>query len=121
MSAASTLLLACLMSVVGGAGNGVQWVAVMTALQEVTPPEYQARVSGLLESIGAALPGVGFVLGGVVVAIASPRTAFAVAGAGIIALVLIAALLGPPRLGAPGVTPRRRPAAPSDGASAGRR
>ena len=52
------------MSVVGGAGNGIQWVAVMTALQEATPTEYQARMSGLLESIGAAMPGVGFLLGG---------------------------------------------------------
>ena len=65
MSQAGTLWLACVMSVVGGAGNGVQWVAVMTALQEATPPEYQARMSGLLESIGAAMPGVGYLLGGV--------------------------------------------------------
>ena len=75
------------MSVVGGAGNGVQWVAVMTALQEATPPEYQARISGLLESIAAAMPGVGFLLGGVIAALGSPRTAFAVAGAGILVLV----------------------------------
>ena len=95
MSVASTLWLACAMSVVGGAGNGTQWVAVMTALQKVTPPEYQARLSGLLESIGAALPGVGFVIGGLIAAIASPRTAFAVAGIGIMALVLIALALRP--------------------------
>jgi len=95
MSAANTLLEACVMSVVGGAGNGTQWVAVMTALQKVTPPEYQARVSGLLESIGAALPGVGFLIGGAIAAVTSPRTAFAVAGAGILALVLIALALRP--------------------------
>lgn len=95
MSAANTLFLACVMSVVGGAGNGTQWVAVMTALQKVTPPEYQARVSGLLESIGAALPGVGFLIGGAIAAITSPRTAFAVAGAGILALVLVALALRP--------------------------
>jgi MFS family permease len=95
MSAASTLWLACAMSVVGGAGNGTQWVAVMTALQKVTPTEYQARLSGLLESIGAALPGVGYLIGGVIAAVASPRTAFAVAGAGITALVLIALALRP--------------------------
>ena len=95
MSAAGTLLVACLMSVVGGAGNGVQWIAVMTALQQVTPPEYQTRVSGLLESIGAALPGLGFVIGGVIAGVASPRTAFAAAGAGILALVVIALLARP--------------------------
>ena len=75
MSQAGTLLVACLMSVVGGAGNGIQWVAVMTALQEATPTEYQARISGLLESIGAALPGVGYLLGGLIVD-ARPRRAW---------------------------------------------
>ena len=115
------MLLACLMSIVGGAGNGVQWVAVMTALQESTPPEYQARVSGLLESIGAAMPGVGFLLGGVIVELSSPRTAYTVAGIGVMALVLAAACLKPAyERGARGeavpLTPRRRPAAPSDGA-----
>ncbi len=46
MSQANTVLVASLMSVVGGAGNGVQWVAVMTALQENTPAEYQSRIAG---------------------------------------------------------------------------
>jgi predicted MFS family arabinose efflux permease len=115
MATAQTLLVACLMSVVGGAGNGVQWVAVMTALQESTPPEYQARVSGLMESIGAAMPGLGFVLGGVIVELSSPRAAYTVAGAGVMALVLVAACLKPAYEPLP-LTPRRRPAAPSDGA-----
>jgi MFS family permease len=95
MSQAGTLLVACLMSVVGGAGNGIQWVAVMTALQEATPSDYQARMSGLLESLGAAMPGVGFLLGGLIVTLWTPRTAFAAAGAGILALVAIALLLRP--------------------------
>jgi predicted MFS family arabinose efflux permease len=121
MANAQTLLLACLMSVIGGAGNGVQWVAAMTALQESTPPEYQARVSGLMESIGAAMPGVGFLIGGVIVELGSPRTAYTVAGVGVMALVVAAALLKPAyergvRHEAMGLTPRRRPAAPSDGA-----
>ena len=85
------------MSVVGGAGNGVQWVTVMTALQEATPAEFQARMSGLLESLGAAMPGVGFLLGGTIVALGSPRTAFAIAGAGIILLVIVAAVVRPGR------------------------
>jgi MFS family permease len=36
MSQAGTLAVACAFSVLGGAGNGVQWVAVMTALQEAS-------------------------------------------------------------------------------------
>jgi hypothetical protein len=70
---------------------------VMTLLQEATPSEYQARMSGLLESLGAAVPGVGFLLGGMIVALGSPRTAFAVAGGGIILLVLAAAVIRPGR------------------------
>jgi predicted MFS family arabinose efflux permease len=95
MSQAQTLLLACVMSVVGGAGNGIQWVAVMTALQQATPTEYQARMSGLLESIGAGVPGLGFLLGGLIVTLGSPRTAFAIAGAGILLLVVLALVLRP--------------------------
>jgi MFS family permease len=95
MSQAGTLAVACAFSVLGGAGNGIQWVAVMTALQEATPPEFQARMSGLLESLGAAVPGVGFLAGGAIVALGSPRTAFACAGAGILVLVVVAAILRP--------------------------
>jgi MFS family permease len=105
MSVAQTLVVACLVSVIGGIGNGVQWVSVMTALQEATPSDYQARVVGLLESSLAAMPGVGYLLGGVLTAIGSPRTAYAVAGIGTLALVLVAmAMLRQLRLG----RPRRR-------------
>ena len=85
MATADTLLVACLISIVGGAGNGVQWISVVTALQEITPTDYQARIVGLLESLGAAMPGVGYLIGGALVALGSPRTAYAVAGAGVLA------------------------------------
>ena len=95
LAAAPTLAVACAASVVGGAGNGVQWVAVVSAVQELTAPAMQARVMSVLESIGAAMPGVGFVLGGVVAALATPRTTFLVAGLGVMAIVaLFAPILG---------------------------
>ena len=75
MASANTLLLACLFSVLGGAGNGIQWISVVTALQEATPPDYQARIVSLLESLGAAMPGVGDLVGGALVALGSPATA----------------------------------------------
>jgi MFS family permease len=93
LATADTLLVACLFSLVGGAGNGVQWIAVMTALQEATPSDYQARIAGMLESLAAAMPGVGYVVGGALVAIGSPRTAYAVAGAGVLVLVLAALII----------------------------
>jgi MFS family permease len=95
MSVADTLSIACLLSVVGGAGNGVQWVAVMTALQEATPEPLQARVAGFLESLGAAMPGVGYIIGGAITSLTSPRVAYAIAGGGTLALVVIMGLLAP--------------------------
>lgn len=92
MSVSKELWLACAFSVVGGVGNGIQWVSVMTALQESTPADFQARITGLLESIGSAMTGVGFLIGGIVTAIFSPPTAFAVSGIGVVLLVALAAL-----------------------------
>jgi MFS family permease len=90
MAGAQSLFIACLLSVLGGTGNGIQWVSVMTALQEATPPDYQARVVGLLESALAAMPGVGYLIGGILTAVGSPRTAYAAAGIGTLVLVLVA-------------------------------
>jgi len=90
LAVAPTLALACVASAVGGAGNGVQWVAAVSAVQELTAPGMQARVMSVLESIGAAMPGVGFALGGVIAALVSPRAAFAFAGLGVFAIVVLA-------------------------------
>ena len=93
LAAAPTLAVACVASVLGGAGNGVQWVSAVSAVQELTTQGMQARVMSVLESIGAAMPGVGYFLGGLIVTGASPRAAFLVAGIGVLAIVLIAALV----------------------------
>jgi MFS family permease len=89
MAVSPTLLIACLGSVLGGTGNGVQWVAVMTALQEAVEDQYQARVSGLLESAAAAVPGIGYIVGGVLTAAVSPRLAYAVSAVGVGIVVLV--------------------------------
>ena len=73
MAVAGTLAVACAAAALGGAGNGVQWVAVMSTVQGLTDERFQARVAGLLESIAVAMPGLGFVLGGVITAVASIR------------------------------------------------
>lgn len=89
MAVAPTIVAACAWAVLGGAGNGVQYVSVVTAIQQRTPAVLQARISGLFESIGAAMPGIGFVLGGVLTELSSPRVAFAVAGGGLLALLAL--------------------------------
>jgi MFS family permease len=95
LAAAPTLAVACGASLLGGAGNGVQWVAAISAVQELTAESMQARVMSVLESIGAAMPGVGFALGGITAALLSPRMTFLVAGVGVFAIVVVMApLLG---------------------------
>ncbi len=89
LAAAPTLAVACGASVVGGAGNGIQWVSVVSAVQEATSSEMQARVMSVLESIGAAMPGIGFAIGGVIAAVLSPRATFLVAGLGVFAIVAL--------------------------------
>jgi MFS family permease len=92
MSVAPSLTIACAAAVVGGTGNGVQWVAVVTALQEAVDATMQARVAGFFEAIATAMPGIGFIIGGTLTAAVSPRAAFAVSGAGVVLVVAAAAL-----------------------------
>ena len=58
----------------------MQWVSVLSAVQELTVEQFQARVVGLLEASGKAMPGVGFLLGGVIAAIFSTRARASCAG-----------------------------------------
>lgn len=90
-AAAPTLAVACAASIVGGTGNGVQWVSVVSAVQELTEAGMQARVASVLESTGAAMPGIGIAIGGVIATLADPRTVFLFAGLGILAIVAVAA------------------------------
>ena len=88
---APSLIVACAASVLGGLGNGIQWIALVTAVQELTRATYQARVLSLLEALASAMPGLGFVIGGVIASIFEPRLAYAVAGAGVVIILVIAA------------------------------
>jgi MFS family permease len=89
LAAAPSLAIACAASILGGAGNGVQWVSVISAVQELTAEGMQARVISVLESIGAAMPGVGFALGGLVATLSTPRATFLVAGLGVLTILAL--------------------------------
>jgi hypothetical protein len=78
-------------ALVGGLGNGVQWVALVNAVQELTDLGFQARVIGLLEALAAAAPGVGFVAGGLSAALLSPRFSYLLAGLGLVAVTAVTA------------------------------
>jgi predicted MFS family arabinose efflux permease len=84
LAIAPGLLIACAISVLGGLGNGIQWISVMTEVQKLVQTDFQARVIVLLESVAAAAPGIGFVAGGAITAALSPRSAYAIASAGVL-------------------------------------
>jgi hypothetical protein len=87
---APTLFVACCFSVLGGIGNGTQWASVETAVHQLVDEHFRLRVSAMLESMAALAPGVGIVLGGGLTALFSPRVAYLVAGAGLVALIAVA-------------------------------
>jgi MFS family permease len=81
-AAAPSLIVACLAAVIGGIGNGVQWASLISAVQRLTPQPLLGRMMGAVESVGAVGPALGLSLGGALVALSSPRTAFLVTGVG---------------------------------------
>ncbi|UJA20006.1 MFS transporter [Thermoleophilia bacterium SCSIO 60948] len=87
-----TLAIACAAALLGGTGNGVQWVALVTAVQEMTERRFQGRVIAFLEALASAAPGIGFLAGGAIAALLDPRASYLVAGAGVIVVLAIAAL-----------------------------
>jgi MFS family permease len=95
MAVAPSLAVACFAAIVGGTGNGVQWVAVVSAVQELTSENMQARVMSVLESTGAAMLGVGYLAGGAIATAVAPRATFLFAGIGVFAIVaIVAPILG---------------------------
>jgi hypothetical protein len=88
MALAPSLGVAIIGAVAAGMGNGIQVVAVRTALQEATVAAWLALMLSLNESISEAVPGAGIVLGGAIAALASPRAALAVGGAGSLVVAL---------------------------------
>jgi hypothetical protein len=68
-------------------------VAAVSAVQELTAPRMQARVMSVLESSGAAMPGVGYLVGGAATHALDPRATFVLAGSGVVAIALVAAPL----------------------------
>ncbi len=76
--------------VIGGFGNGFQWVALITLVQEVTDDRFQVRVMSVLESVDKFMPGIGFILGGLIGSLFSIRLGFFIAGVGVLLVVITA-------------------------------
>jgi MFS family permease len=89
MAVAPDLGIAILGAAVAGIGNGIQIVAMRTALQEATPEAFMAMILSLNESMFLAVPGIGILLGGAIAAVAGARVAFAVGAAGSLVVALL--------------------------------
>jgi hypothetical protein len=90
-AAAPSLALACIAALLGGIGNGLQWPSLISIVQRATPQNLHGRLMGAVESLGSLSLAIGLPLGGALVALSSPRTAFVVVG--FAAVAMAAALL----------------------------
>jgi predicted MFS family arabinose efflux permease len=79
-AAAPVLAVACAAAVVGGIGNGIQWPSLISAVQQLTPASLHGRLMSAVGSLNALCPAIGFILGGSVAALTSPRIAMVVPG-----------------------------------------
>jgi hypothetical protein len=87
-AAAPALLEACLAALIGGIGNGVELPSLMSIVQRLTPPRLHGRMMGAVESLSALCLAIGLPVGGALVALSAPRTAFVVVGLGAIATAI---------------------------------
>jgi hypothetical protein len=77
---APSLAVACVASLVGGVGNGLEWPSLISLVQRLTPQHLHGRLMGAVESLAALCLAIGLPLGGVLVALSSARVAFLVVG-----------------------------------------
>jgi MFS family permease len=103
MGTSNALWVAAVFSFIGGTGNGVQWIALITSVQEKTVSHMQGRVMGVLESVASLCLGIGFALGGAVAAVFdNARVTFWMAGAAALVATLAFVRVAVRTGGAPG-------------------
>jgi predicted MFS family arabinose efflux permease len=90
MAVAPSLAVAIPGAALAGVANGLEAVAVKTALQEQVEQRWMALIMSLSESIFQAVPGGGILIGGAIAATAGPRAALAVAGCGALIISAVA-------------------------------
>ena len=94
-AAAPSLGFACIVALFGGVGNGVELPSLISIVQRLTPPHLHGRMMGAVESLAALCVAIGLPLGGVLVALSSPRVAFLVIGLGAVATTVALLRLSP--------------------------
>ena len=104
---AGSIGLAAAAQAVAGAGNTADLVGNDTLIQQVVPPAMLGRVFGALATAAQAGAGIAYAAAAPVVALTGPRITFLIAGAGMLAglLVLVPALRAASQRSGPDVTP----------------
>jgi predicted MFS family arabinose efflux permease len=87
IGAAPAVGVAALACVLCGIGNGTMQVALITTIQEAVAASQQVKAAAWIESIGAAAAGAGYLAGGLLATVASPRAPFLVGGVAAAAIV----------------------------------
>src|SRR3954470_3871516 len=87
MGLSASVLEVAAFAALGGGGNGLEGVLLMTAVQERVSDAFQARVSGLMEALMTAAVGIGFLAGGTIAALAGARATYLAAGMGSLAVI----------------------------------
>lgn len=91
MGLSGTVLGVAAFSAVGGVGNGLYGVLLMTSVQQRTSSAFQARVAGLIEALITAATAFAFIAGGTVATVAGPRPVYLLAGIGSLAVLAVTA------------------------------
>jgi MFS family permease len=85
---APLLAIAILGQAVAGLGNGVENIAADTLIQQAVPREMLGRVFGLVATAPFAGSTIAFAAGGFLMDATSPRAVFAIAGVGVLAVLV---------------------------------
>lgn len=91
------LFVACAFSALGGIGNGAGGVAAVQAVQQAVAIDKHSVVMAVLESVNQVMPALGFVVGGAVTVLASPRVAYAISAVGVAVVVAVVVAVRNPR------------------------
>jgi MFS family permease len=95
---APDLVVACAFSAVGGLGNGTMFVTLVSAIQQSVSLSAQNSVMSIYGAINQLMPGIGYLLGGVITTLASPRVTYAIAAGGALVVLAMIAVRPPPGL-----------------------
>ncbi len=93
MGFSPSIEVAIAFALLGGIGNGMDWVAVVTLVKQATPKGREVWAATRLEAISTAAPGIGILAGGLLADFASPRTTLVLPGIAAVVAIAVSAIV----------------------------